>query len=43
MNWCTAVPDKLGKYDMSGCCKIHDEDYVTKIKSRKQADEDFYI
>lgn len=42
MNWCTAVPDKIGRYDMSGCCEIHDHDYEQKVKSRKRADEDFY-
>lgn len=41
-DYCTAVPDRLKTYDMSGCCKLHDMDYEKQIKSRKQADTDFY-
>ena len=39
---CTAVPDKLSSYDMAGCCYIHDIDYNEQVKTRYQADIDFY-
>lgn len=42
LDYCTLVPDKFYKFDMAGCCALHDEDYELRVKSRKQADEDFY-
>jgi hypothetical protein len=41
VNHCTGVPDKFLDYDMSGCCEMHDIDYVEQKKSRKEADDDF--
>jgi hypothetical protein len=40
---CSFVPDKIGSYDMSGCCLIHDDDYRQQIKTRRQADRDFLL
>jgi hypothetical protein len=39
---CTGVPDRLLDYDMSGCCEMHDVDYVEQRKSRLEADTDFF-
>ena len=40
-DYCTAVPDRFNSYDMSGCCKIHDEDYENQ-SGRWEADCYFY-
>ncbi len=40
-SYCTLAPDKIKTYDLFGCCKMHDDDYSAKIKSRLQADLDF--
>jgi hypothetical protein len=40
-DYCTHAPDRIKSYDLSGCCKMHDDDYTEKIKSRLQADLDF--
>jgi len=40
MDYCTSSPDKIGKYNLSEACKIHDEDYKNQI-DRKEADLKF--
>ena len=37
-DYCTFVFDKIGNYDLSGCCAVHDEDYDNPDVSRKDAD-----
>lgn len=35
---CTLFFDKIGDYDISGCCLVHDEDYENPDVTRKEAD-----
>ena len=41
-DFCTLVPDEWRGYDLSGCCAAHDIDYDEKIKTREEADSDFF-
>jgi hypothetical protein len=41
-DYCTLVPDAVLSYDLSVCCKIHDELYESQHVSRKAADTIFY-
>lgn len=50
-NYCTLWPDrwrvwvggKWLKYDISGCCQIHDEQYGDASWIRKAADIELYL
>ena len=37
-DFCTLAPDKLFGVDLSGCCYLHDCDYLIKRMTRKDAD-----
>lgn len=41
-DYCTVVPDRWKDYDMSGCCKLHDEAYEEGT-NRAKADKDFFM
>ncbi len=38
-DYCTLWFDRLGDYDISGCCLIHDEEYEDPHIPREEADE----
>jgi len=42
-DYCTLFFEKLNDYDISGCCKIHDDDYEKQSISRKEADRDLRL
>ena len=42
-DYCTLFFDKIKDYDISGCCMIHDDDYMNADVSRKDADEHLKI
>ena len=42
-DYCTLFFEKIGDYDISGCCKMHDEDYENQLKPRKEADKDLRL
>lgn len=37
-NYCSGIFDRIGDYDLSGCCKVHDEDYDDPNVTRLEAD-----
>ncbi len=39
-DYCTLFFDKIKDYDISGCCRMHDEEYEDPNVDRKKADND---
>jgi hypothetical protein len=40
-DYCSFSPDRPLNYDISFCCKLHDEDYEDQVLSRLECDLKF--